>query len=370
MHTSTNSPFMMAMASLLAIGISAANNDISSSSSFDATPRHLSVPWIIGYNGNVTVEMSPVGDDPIIHIPYIISDRVYGFSIYDETCEGNETTAILSNTTITSSAADGFLDANLTLPIKQNDIEQSDLWFAETGKIKLCVVARLFLDGASTIVMSSLNTNLAIEVDKTSDFQIENVITNRWGQNVQDITIDYSVSIDAYQCDSDNGYARSNSIISQGGGTGTDSVLTICVTTNDSTAIQVGGIFELTLAQSGNSGTFFKAVIGGTVTHPELVRTGNVGDVYFAHVFVVSDFFRELNPANIHVSGRVILDMGARRRLMYDNLPNIGVDVALESSTDAGSALPVPSTASSLASNIITAVAMIVGGGMIINFTP
>jgi hypothetical protein len=88
--------------------------------------------------------------------------------------------------------------------------------------------------------------------------------------------IGYDATVDAYQCDSSNGYVRSSTTLSE-----ISPLLTICVDSNST--IKVEGIENLILTQDNKNGVEgagnFTAVTGGVSTFPSLVVLSSFGNV-------------------------------------------------------------------------------------------
>ena len=123
-----------------------------------------------------------INDQSTFTMEYNISHREYVFDVFQEDCTTKVEYA-LAETESVSSLGDGFLNVTTSLAINQEDIESdSGIWTSsmDGGQIRFCVDTSLFLkDDNEDVLMNFHETVYIINVDKTTDFELEDIVAER-----------------------------------------------------------------------------------------------------------------------------------------------------------------------------------------------
>ena len=204
------------------------------------------------------------------------------------------------------------------------------------GVFGMCLESAVFLmlDGTKE-KMNFVNTNLTVTVEMDANFEIKTINAERKEASEEELTLDYSDFVKAYQCEEDSvGAELTGQEYSQG------DMLKICVKSTNSDIVQVESIKSLTLSQAGpGAGGSFPYITEGVVADAEIASTACDKSITPAHVChadmqLLGRYFSVEEPGDLTASGSVELSFATGRRLTID-VPVTGVrggqgDLSLE----------------------------------------
>jgi hypothetical protein len=289
---------------------------------------------------------TPITDITIeLLAPFNASNRVHETIVLSPNCidDFTGTAADAFNVTDTpdESLGSGFISYVSKILVDISKMNNTGYWKdlpggALGGVFGLCLESAVFLmlDGTNE-KMNFVNTNLTVTVEMDADFQIKTINAERKDASEEELTLNYSDFVTAYQCEKDSEDVQlTGQEYSQG------DVLKICVKSTDSGIVQVGSIKSLTLSQAGpGAGGSFPYITDGIVADAEIAATACDNSITPAHVChadmqLLGRYFSVEEPGELTASGSVELTFSTGRRLTVD-VPVTGIrggqgDLALE----------------------------------------
>ena len=194
------------------------------------------------------------------------------------------------------------------------------------GVFDMCLESAVFLMLAGTKEkMNFVNTNLTVTVEMDANFNITAINAERKDVREEELTLDYSNFVTAYQCEKDSEDVQlTGQQYSQG------DVLKICVKSSDSGIVQVERIKSLTLSQAGpGAGDSYSYITDGEPTSVEIASTACDKSITPAHVCyadmqLLGRYFSVEEPGDLTATGSVELTFSTGRRLTVD-VPVTGI---------------------------------------------
>ena len=251
---------------------------------------------------------------------YNASNREHSTTVLSPNCvdpfTGSAATAFSITSSNDESLGNGFIAFNNTIEIDISKINGTE-WFKPLpsgdygGIIDLCLEAAvlLSLNGVDE-KMNIINTNVTLTVEMDANFEGITIDLNRNDATEEDVSVNYSEYIEAYQC---NGAAPDSPLgvplptYTQGDD------LTICVRGTDDGVTDVSSIKSLVISQAGAGASPFTYVEDGSPVSIEIASVqcnqGNT-DVCVADLKLLGRFFSVDEPGDLTVSGDVVLDFG------------------------------------------------------------
>ena len=181
------------------------------------------------------------------------------------------------------------------------------------------------LPGGITEKMNFVNTNVTVKVEMDANFNITAIDAERKDAIKQDLTLDYSDYVTAYQCAEGSEGSEILGQYSQG------DVLKICVKSTDPSIVQVGSIKSLTLSQTGTgAGGAFSYISNGDVADDEIVETAcdtSTSPVHVCHadMQLLGRYFGVDEPGDLTASGSVELAFPTTGRRLTVDVPIAGI---------------------------------------------
>jgi hypothetical protein len=207
----------------------------------------------------------------------------------------------------------GFISYEITIAVDISKMNNTQWWKdlpdagALGGIFVMCLESVVYfeLPGGITEKMNFVNTNVTVKVEMDANFDITAIDTERKDATKQDLTLDYSDYVTAYQCAEDSGGSAIFEQYSQG------DVLKICVKSTDSSIVQVGSIKSLVLNQIGTgAGSDFSYITNGEVADDEIAKTEcdtSTSSVHVCHadMLLLGRYFGVDEPGDLTASGSV-----------------------------------------------------------------
>ena len=254
---------------------------------------------------------------------YNVSNRDYEFDVFQEDC----TTIVeyaLGETESVNSLGDGFLNVTASLAISQEDIENdASIWTSSIngGEIRFCVVMSLFLKHDNEdVLMNFHETVYRINVDKTSDFELVDIVAERTGaQDGGSEFIDYEENITAFQCNDDYTMISPVRPLSQG------DILQVCVLVEDNNSIfEVDYVQDMNITQPDNDDSPVMVVSNRTnFAYDALTFTecnGGNNQICRVKFQLLASFFGKSEPPDLTVSGIIKLKLKTTARRLYQSM--------------------------------------------------
>jgi len=256
---------------------------------------------------------------------YNASNRVHDTSVFSRDCvtqfDGPAVGAFTLGNTDDVSSGDGFITYNITIEVNITKINDSTYWSPLSsgglgGTFDMCLEEIIYFTLPDDTVekMNFVNTNLTVTVEMDADFTIIGVDAERKDETKENLTFDYSQYVTAYQCTNTNLESETTGLYSQG------DELKICVTSRDSSIVQVGSIKRLMLSQAAGpgAGADFAYITDGEVVDDEIAATTCAGTVCHATMQLLGRYFAVDEPGELTASGSVELTFDTGRRLTVD----------------------------------------------------
>jgi hypothetical protein len=191
------------------------------------------------------------------------------------------------------------------------------------GSIDMCLESAVFFDLPGNVEekMNFVNTNLTLTVEMDANFEITTINAERKDATKENLTLDYSQYVSAYQCTATDLETAITGEYSQG------DELKICVTSTDTSIVQVGSIKSLALSQAaggagGAGGAEFAYITGGLAVDDEIAATdcdkSISPHVCHADMQLLGRYFAVDEPGDLTASGAVELTFDTGRRLTVD----------------------------------------------------
>ena len=251
---------------------------------------------------------------------YNASNREHSTIVLSPNCidpfPGTAATAFSVITSDDESLGNGVIAFNNTIEIDISKINGTE-WFQALpngdygGIIDLCLEAAVYLSlNGVEERMNFINTNVTLTVEMDANFEVVSVDAERKDADEEDVGVDYSDYIQAYQCDSaspDTPLVAPFPTYTQG------SDLTICIRGTDADVTDVSSINSLAVSQAGGTSSPFIYVAEGSSVDLEVASVecdqGSTA-VCVADLKLLGRFFSVENPGDLTVSGEVLLDFG------------------------------------------------------------
>jgi len=257
--------------------------------------------------------------DAEISQSFNISNRVFEIKYYKNDCKSELAHSISEQNNVRSSDEGGnagFLKLETTAILNSTEVfyegDRDDIFTGNTtgGYASLCIRADLYLSDNKDISMQFLEKRVNVTVDlETASLSVGDDIDMDRTDAVDnaDVGLDYSNYVEAYECDPSN--------VSDKNYTGTyeqGSVLNICVKSTNPEVIDIETITNMLVEQDvvdSVIGEKYQYIADGeynseianldcnTYTNPK---------VCIGELSLISNFFEELNPPSLKVSGDVI----------------------------------------------------------------
>jgi len=301
--------------------------------------------WFLNSTGPAEAE-AVSGEVIDVTIPFNASSREILAYVLDENCTNPFDSEALDPNNMYQfeiyeffSNPQHFIQYNMTTGFditKIRDAENS-IWDGSntSGTFKYCLRQDmvLALDGKYEIV-NFLENVVTVTVNLDASFEIENVKATRDEATKEEVKVDYSDYVTAYECvNGDLEEPAANQEYSQGDD------LKICVTSVDSDIVTVEKIKSLKLSQEGdNAGAPFDYIANGSVESDELAATNcdPTSKVCWADMQLLGRYFAVENPGSLTATGSVELSFGSSSRRLTVDVPVAGVrggDLALDSNS-------------------------------------
>ena len=252
--------------------------------------------------------------------PYNASNREHSLTVLSPNCidpfTGTAATAFTVTTSEDESLGNGFITFNNTIEVDISKMNGTE-WFKDLpsgdygGVIDLCLEAAVFLSiNGVDEKMNFVNTNVTLTVEMDASFDVISIDADRKDATKEDVDVDYSEYIEAYQCDSaspDTPLAAPLPTYSQ------EDVLTICVRGTEDDVTDVDSIKSLVVSQTGGTSSPFTYVTNGSPVSAEIstvVCGQGTTDVCVAELLLLGRFFSVEDPGDLTISGEVVLDFG------------------------------------------------------------
>ena len=264
-----------------------------------------------------------INDQSTFTMDYNISNREYVFDVFQEDCTTKVEIA-LAETESVSSLGDGFLNVTASLAISQEDIESNTgIWTSsiDGGQIRFCVVMSLFLKHDNEdVLMNFHETVFTINVDKTTGFELENIVAERTGaHDGGSELIDYEENITAFQCDDDYTVMTPVPILNQG------DILQVCVLVENVNSIfEVDYVQDMNITQLENDDSPVMVIANGTSFAYDALTfiecNGGNNQICRVKFQLLASFFDKSDPPDLSVSGIVKLKLKTTARRLHQSV--------------------------------------------------
>ena len=192
----------------------------------------------------------------------------------------------------------------------------------------MCLESAVYfeLPDGTTEKMNFANTNVTVTVEMDANFNIAAIDTERKEATKEDLALDYSDYLSAYQCaeGSEGVELTAGQQYSQGDG------LKICVKSLSPDIVQVESIKSLTLSQAdlgAGAGDPFNYISDGEVADAEIASTTCAGTtliVCHVDMQLLGRYFAVDEPGDLTATGSVELTFPTGRRLTVDDVSIVG----------------------------------------------
>ena len=223
----------------------------------------------------------------------------------------------------------GFISYESTIAVDISKVNGTEWWEdlpnagALGGIFDVCLQSTVYfeLPDGTMEKMNFVDTNVTVKVEMDANFNIIAINAEKKDAIKQDLTLDYSDYVTAYQCAEGSEESEILGQYSQG------DVLKICVKSTDPNIVQVGSIKSLTLSQTGTgAGGAFSYISNGDVADDEIVQTAcdtsSTSPVHVCHadMLLLGRYFGVDEPGDLTASGSVELAFPTTggRRLTVD----------------------------------------------------
>ena len=241
------------------------------------------------------------------------------------------------------SLGDGFISYTSKIAVDISKVNTTEWWTALSGgavggMFDVCLESAIYfvLPDGTNEKMNFVNTNLTVTVEMDANFEVTTINAERKDASQQELNLDYSQYVTAYQCTADNLESETIGEYSQG------DELKICVKSTDSNIVQVGSIKSLVLSQAEpDAGQEFSYITNGVAVEDEIAATDCDQSISPAHVChadmqLLGRYFSVDEPGDLTASGSVELTFESGRRLTVEVPIAGGIrggDLALENSS-------------------------------------
>lgn len=295
------------------------------------TPSKQMAPLLSWYierdvENTVVVEInSDNGTNPVMIVPFNVSNREYTSAIYYKDCftelPDNEGIKIISVDEVGSGG--GFLSIEVKLAMdlpKIINISNTEVYSGteEGGDVHFCLKECLQSENA-TIVVHCVDTNVTVAADLTSEFASFNLTADLDRNDAEKVQkkVGYDDYVHAFICDNARKPLENNPPFTQG------DALSICVESTKTEIVEIQRIEEMTLIQ--NEVNKFSAIENGKSTVATLVSTDGdncLDNICQAKVQLLAMFFSQEDPDDLMVTGQVRLSLALdniKRHLVEDS---------------------------------------------------
>ena len=222
------------------------------------------------------------------------------------------------------SLGDGYIAYNSMIDVDISKVNETVWWKALPGGalggvLDLCLESAVYfiLPDDTNETMNFVNTNLTLTVEMDANFEVTSIDAERKDATKENLNVDYSQYVTAYQCTNTNLVTETIGEYSQGDD------LKICVTSINPSIVQVESIKSLALSQAGaDPGAEFAYITGGLPVDDEIAAT-DCDDSISPHVChadmqLLGRYFAVDEPGDLTASGSVELTFDTGRRLTVD----------------------------------------------------
>ena len=269
--------------------------------------------------------------------PYNASNRLHKTTVLSPNCIHNFTGTAADAFNVIDSAdvslGGGFISYESTIAVDISKVNGTEWWEdlpnagALGGIFDVCLQSAVYfeLPDGTTEKMNFVDTNVTVKVEMDANFNITAIDAERKDAIKQDLTLDYSDYVTAYQCAEGSEGSEILGQYSQG------DVLKICVKSTDSSIVQVESIKSLTLSQTGTgAGGAFSYISNGDVADDEIVETAcdtNTSPVHVCHadMLLLGRYFGVDEPGDLTASGSVELAFPTTGRRLTVDVPIAGI---------------------------------------------
>ena len=271
--------------------------------------------------------------------PYNASNRLHKTAVLSPNCIHNFTGTAADAFTVKDSAdvslGGGFISYESTIAVDISKVNGTEWWEdlpnagALGGMFDVCLQSAVYfeLPDGTTEKMNFVDTNVTVKVEMDANFNIASINAERKDAVKQDLTLDYSDYVTAYQCAEG---IEGSEIVGQQYSQG--DVLKICVKSTDPNIVQVGSIKSLTLSQTGTgAGGAFSYISNGDVADDEIVQTAcdtsSTSPLHVCHadMLLLGRYFGVDEPGDLTASGSVELTFPTTGRRLTVDVPIAGI---------------------------------------------
>ena len=274
---------------------------------YPSSPPSIQSAQLLSWNinrGNTSITVqSPDQIFPTIIIPYNISNREFGATIYDIDCVSTLENEIVLHEQNVLSSADGFVSTEVHLIVNTTSIF-GNFTNAGTTEYSFCVRESLFLNTTHNIIteVNFLDTVMKVEFDMTGELNAVVTAVERTAAEEEAKSIDFSSYIEVFHCNEDKSVVTNSAApLTQG------SLLNICIKSDTVKAVEIESVKDLSISSS--SGAYsMTALHHNVIIDSSIVVNGNceVG-VCIVTMQLMAMFFIE-EEDTITVSGSVNLN--------------------------------------------------------------
>ena len=273
--------------------------------------------------------------------PYNASNRVHKTTVLSPNCIHNFTGTAADAFNVRDSAdvslGGGFISYESKIAVDISKVNETDWWTALPGGalggvFDLCLESAVYLSLSGELEkMNFVNTNITLTLEMDANFEVTTINAERKDATKENLNVDYSQYVTAYECVENDLQNEATKEYSQGDD------LKICVKSTNPNIVQVGKIQSLTLSQDdAPSEDDFDYITDGNPVSDEIASTdcdkNNSPNVCHADMQLLGRYFAVESPGDLTASGSVELTFESGRRLAVD-VPIAGIrggDLALE----------------------------------------
>jgi len=270
--------------------------------------------------------------------PYNASNRVHKTTVLSPNCIQNFTGTAADAFNVTDSVdvslGGGFISYESTIAVDISKVNGTEWWEdlpnagALGGIFDVCLQSAVYFELPDGTIekMNFVDTNVTVKVEMDANFNIASINAERKDAVKQDLTLDYSDYVTAYQCAEG---IEGSEIVGQQYSQG--DVLKICVKSTDSGIMQVGSIKSLTLSQIGTgAGGAFSYISNGVIADDEIAETACDTSTFPVHVChadmqLLGRYFGVDEPGDLTASGSVELTFPTTGRRLTVDVPIAGI---------------------------------------------
>ena len=282
--------------------------------------------WLISTTGNST-EQATSKDTVLFSTSFNASNRDHGALVFEADCVTpfeSDKFFDVTTTLPTSTAPDGFIQFNTTLEMNVTAINSTKYWNAFTdgtrgGWVEACIETYLqftedpkYGNGGEVQKVTFKNNVFNMSVSLTATYDIDSVSVVRETADKVDLKTDYSEFIEAYQCEDTDLYSPvTGKTYNQG------DEISICVTDESGSIVQVEQFVDLVVAQDGvNDYNFIKNTLyNPDITSVECLEGSSASErrVCLAKIRALARFFEGEAPKDLTISGSIYVIRDGRR---------------------------------------------------------